>query len=391
MRARKSHVISIVLVFIVAGLLITALRPSPMKVEAARVERGPLRVTVEEEGETRAHDRFIVAAPITGRLTRVELEDGDAVALGQVVASINPLPLDEREREELQARVKAAEALKLEADQRTAHTQADYEQARRERERAERLARDGLISTQALEQARNFEATSASELAAAKFKAAAAASEVKVAKAGLIAIEAERSGASRLVRLRSPISGRVLRIIEKSERVVTAGTPLVTLGDPSKLEAVADFLSTDAVKIKAGMPVVLEGWGGEPSLRGRVRVIEASAFTKVSALGIEEQRVNVVADFVDPPGPLGDGFRVETQVILWEGEQVLKVPSSALFRHGDGWSVFVIENGRARRRDVETGHRSQLETEIERGVEEGDVVILHPANQLADSARVEPR
>lgn len=391
MRVRKGYVISILIMLGVAGLLIIALRPSPMKVEAARVGRGPLRVTVEEEGETRAHDRFVVAAPIAGRLTRVELHEGDAVARGQVVARINPLPLDQREREELLARIQVTEALRHESDAHVAHVHADYEQARRERERAERLAKDGLISTQALEQSRNAETTSANELEAARFKAAAAASDVKVARAGLVALELERGGASRVVRLHSPVSGRVLRIIEKSERVVTSGAPLVILGDPHQIEVVADFLSTDVVKIKAGMPVLLEGWGGEPSLRGRVRVVEASAFTKVSALGIEEQRVNVVADFVDPPGPLGDGFRVEAQVILWEGEQVLKAPSSALFRHGDGWSVFVVEEGRARRRHVETGHRSQLETEILQGIEAGAAVILHPTNELADGMRVEVR
>ncbi len=391
MKVKRSRIIYGFLTLVAAGLVVIALLPSPEKVEVARAGRGPMRVTVDEEGEARAHDRFIVAAPVAGRLTRVELHDGDRVRLGQVVASINPLPLDPREREEIIARVQAADNLRREADERVSHARADYEQAQRERQRAEKLAKDGLISIQVLEQAQNAEITSASELEAAKFKASAAASDVQVAKAGLLAIDAQRSDASRIVRLRSPVGGRVLRVIEKSERVVTAGTPLIMLGDPAKLEVVVDLLSTDAVNVKAGMPVLLGGWRGEQEIRARVRVVESSAFTKVSALGVEEQRVNIVADFLDPPGPLGDGYRVEARIVIWQGENALKVPSSALFRRGDGWSVFAVEQGVARRRDVEIGHRSQFEVEILGGIEEGAALILHPNNQLEDGARVEPQ
>lgn len=391
MKVKRGQIISTVVLLALAGMVVTALLPSSIKVEAARATRGPLRVTIDEEGEARAHDRFVIAAPVAGRLVRVELHDGDAVKAGQVVAVIEPSPLDPREREEVVARVQSAEALKREADERVGHAQADYDQARRERERAERLARDGLVSTQSFEQAKNAETTSANELAAARFKAQAAASDVKVARAGLIAIDAERKDAARLVSLRSPAGGRVLRVIEKSERVVAVGTPVIVLGDPNKLEIVVDVLSTDAVKVKPGAIVLLDDWGEEASLRARVRTVEYSAFTKVSALGIEEQRVNIVADFVDPPGRLGDGYRVEARIIIWESKDALKVPSSALFRHGEGWSVFVIEEGRARRREVETGHRSQFEVEILRGVEEGEQIILHPPNQITDGAAVEVR
>jgi HlyD family secretion protein len=187
------------------------------------------------------------------------------------------------------------------------------------------------------------------------------------------------------------VRGRVLRVIEKSERVVTSGTPIVVVGDPSKLEVVVDLLSTDAVKVRPGTAMLLENWGGEAAIRARVRTVEPSAFTKVSALGIEEQRANVVADFVDPPAPLGDGYRVEARIIIWEAESVLKVPSSALFRHGDGWSVFVVESGNAVRREVEIGHRSQFEAEVLKGIEEGAQVVLHPTNQISDGSRVESR
>jgi HlyD family secretion protein len=215
-----------------------------------------------------------------------------------------------------------------------------------------------------------------------------ATSEVKVARSGLVGLDANTGKVGPLIQLRAPVAGRVLRVIEKSERVVTAGTPILTVGDPKQLEIVADVLSTDAVKIQPGMPVLLEGWGGDHPIQARVRLVEPGGFTKVSALGIEEKRVNVISDFVDPPGPLGDGYRVETRTVTWSGEKVLKVPQSALFRQGSGWSVFAIEGGRAIRRDVEIGHRNQAAAEILNGLSVGEEVILHPSNQLNDGVRV---
>ena len=391
MKKKLTRIVSYLLALCVVALIVVAFLPSPIRVETARITTGPLQVTVDEEGEARAHDRFVVAAPIAGRLTRVELHDGDAISQGQVVAIINPLPIDQRELAEITARVQSAEALKRSADEAIEHARADYEQAQRDLRRAEDLVETGVISRQSLEQARNAETIARNELGAARFKAEAAASEVKVAKAGLIAVESQQSGTSRIVTLRSPVRGRVLQVIEKSERVVTSGTPIITVGDPSKLEIVVDLLSTDAVKVKPGAAVLLENWGGEAPIRARVRTVEASAFTKVSALGIEEQRTNIVADFVDPPGPLGDGYRVEARIIIWEADRVLKIPSSALFRHGDAWSIFVVDNGKAIRREVEIGHRSQFEAEVLGGIEAGSVLILRPTNQLADGARVEER
>jgi HlyD family secretion protein len=244
------------------------------------------------------------------------------------------------------------------------------------------------VSVQSLEQALNAEASSSAELEAARFRAEAAASDERIARAALIAIDREPLSGERIVTVRAPVGSRVLKVVEKSERVVAAGEPLVILGDPGRLEVVVDVLTTDAVRVKAGDPVLLEGWGGEAPMRARVRVIEAGAFTKVSALGVEEQRVNIVADFVDPPGALGDGYRVEARIIIWEAN-VLRVRSSALFRRGDGWSVFVVQAGRAHRRDVEVGHRSQFEAEVLGGLEQGDEVVVHPSNKLTDGARVQ--
>lgn len=375
----------------VVAITIVGWRPVPVKIETALAKRGPLQVTVDEDGEARAHDRYVVTAPVEGSLARVELHDGDRVTRGQVIALLNPLPLDPRQKEESAAHLHSAEALKREADERVERAQADYEQQRRDRERAERLFATGDISAQTFELRKSAETASLKDVEAARFKAQAAAYEVDATRAALLAVDAQRAEADRVVPVHSPVAGRVLRVVEKSERVVGAGAPLLILGDNSRLEVVIDVLSADAVKIKAGAPVLLEGWGGPQPVRARVRVIEPYAFTKVSALGVEEQRVNVVADFVDRPGPLGDGYRVEARIVVWEKDDVLKVPVSALFRNGQSWCVFVLEGGRARRREVQTGQRATDEVELLQGLQEGAEVILHPSNLLNDGVRVAAR
>jgi len=363
------------------------LRASPILVETSKVEQGPMRVTVDEDGETRAHDRFVIAAPIPGRMLRVTLEEGDMVRENEVVAVIEPLPLNQQQREELFGRIAAAEAAKRQAEARLEHAREDYEQARRDRQRAEQLGHEDVISAQALEQARNAEVTSGEELEAARFSVVAAESEVKVARAGLLGVH-ENGVGRRTISLRSPIAGRVLRVAEKSERVVQAGTPILIMGDPKKIEVVTDVLTTDAVNIKPGATAFLEGWGGDHPLRAQVRLIEPAGFTKISALGVEEKRVNVIADFIDPPSGLGDGYRVETRIVTWESARVLKIPGSAAFRDRDGWSAFVIDRGRARRRAIEVAHRNQSEAEILSGIAVGEDVILHPPNQLREGVRV---
>lgn len=371
----------------VAAFVLFLLRPSPISVEAAKVTRGPLRVTVDEDGETRAHDRFVVAAPVAGRLLRVDLEEGDSVAANAVVAKLEPLPLNQQQREEVLARIETAAATKRQADARLAHAREDHEQSRRDLARAETLAKQSVLSLQMVEQARNAETTSRQEMEAAKFSALAAASEVKVARAGLVGLNTGNMP-NKIISLRSPVAGSVLRVVEKSERVVPAGAPVLVLGDPSKIEVVTDVLTTDAVNVKPGAPVFLEGWGGDHSIRAKIRLIEPAGFTKISALGVEEKRVNVIADFVDSPDGLADGYRVETRIVTWEGQDVRKIPGSATFREGETWRVFVIERGRARRKTVEIGHRNQTEVEILRGLTEGENVILHPSNQLKDGVRV---
>ncbi len=373
------------------ALMVFVLLPAPLDVDGALVQAGAMQVTVDDQGETRSHDRFVLSAPVAGRLARIALHDGDAVAENQLVAQIAPLPLSKRELSEIVARVASAEAVAREAEQRVRHADEDLAQARREHERVRKLVQEGFVAPQAAEQARNMEVTAASELEAARFRARAAAADVKVVMSGLIASSAPAHGGGGLVQVRAPMSGRILRIHDPSERVVAAGTPLLTIGDLGGLEIVIELLSSEAVKVAPGMPVLVEGWGGDRALQAKVRRVEPYAVTKVSALGIEEKRVNVIADFVDPPGPIGDGFRVTARIVTWQTDKVLKVPASALFRCASAWCVFAVEEGRARRRSIDLGHRNLVEAEVTRGLAAGERVIRYPGNEVGDGVRVRLR
>jgi HlyD family secretion protein len=371
-----------------AAAVVYAFLPSPVLVETGRAGRGALQVTIAEEGETRALDRFVLSAPVTGRLMRVTAKAGDPVKRGAVVARLEPLPLSQRERQEVLARVDAAQAALRRAMAREAHAREDADLASRERERAEKLAQQGVISTQLLDQARNNDVTAREELDASRHDVDVASSELNVARAGLVGLNVGTEQQPPIIELKSPVTGSVLRVMEESERVVQAGNPLLILGEADKLEIVTDVLSTDAVQIPRGAPVLVEGWGGDHPLRARVRRVEPSGFTKVSALGVEEQRVNVISDFVDSQESLGDGYRVQTRIVIWETDNCLKVPLSAVFREGSQWGVFVVEQGRARKRLIEAGHRTELEMEVLKGLSEGEVVILHPSNEIRDGLRV---
>ena len=367
------------------ALIASLFRPDPLRVDTGQVQKGGMQVTVDEQGETRAHDRFVVTAPVAGRLTRIELHDGDAVRQNQVIAQIAPLPLSVQERSEQTARIASARARQREAEELVRHAREDLEQATRESKRVERLVKDGFMSGQAAEQARNAEITIANEVEAARFRARSAAAEVSLAESGLIAVQ---GGKGTLFKVRSPVAGYILNIPDQSERVVAAGTPLLTVGDMSKLEVVIELLSSEAVKVKPGMPVILDGWGGSRPLQAKVRLVEPHAFTKVSALGVEEKRTNVVADFVEAPQSLGDGYRVNTHIVAWAAEAVTKVPASALFRCGEAWCAFVVENGVVRRRVVTTGQRNSQEAEVLAGLDPGNVVVRYPANQIDEGVRV---
>jgi len=401
MKRARGTLVAVLVVGLMGFFLFRILRPSPVPVDVARVERGTLQVTVDEEGKTRVRERFVIAAPVAGRLDRITLDEGDPVKPGTVLAHLHPAPLDPRSRAEANARLEAAEAARLEAAATAQKARAALGQAARNEERARRLAEAGTLSKQAREDAELERTTRARELEAALFAVRAADFQTQAARATLMEAGEEPEGAGALVNacgenirgcleLRSPVSGRVLRLFEESQRVVPAGAPLVEVGDPAAIEILVDLLSTDAVKVRPGQPVIVERWGGEEALRARVRRIEPAGFTKLSALGVEEQRVNVVADFVDPPGSLGDGYRLEARIVVWEGTDVLMIPSSAIFRRGDGWSVFVVESGRARRREVAVGHLAARVAEVRSGLTPGEKVILHPGDRIEERVRVRP-
>jgi HlyD family secretion protein len=380
----------IVVVLAAAVLIGLAFRPKPVAVETGRAVRGLLQVTIDEDGETRAHDRFTLAAPIAGRLSRIEFHEGDQVGPETVLATISPLPLDAREIAEIRARIQSAEAHLREADQQVIRWETEYQQAERDSNRMRWLAQKDEVPRQQAEQAETKRISMEKELEAARFRVKSSAADLEREKAGLVSVEAQQDQAGKVVAIRAPTRCRILRILEKSERVVPFGTPIIVLSNPKKIEIVVDVLSEDAVKINPGAPVVIENWGGPNPLRARVRMVEPYGFTKVSALGIEEQRANVIADFIDSPDRLGDGYRVDARIVIWEGRDVLKVPASSLFRVGQQWNVFLIENGRARITAVEVGHRNANEAEITQGLEQGTPVILHPANDLKDGARIIP-
>lgn len=385
----RRRIIALVLATATLALMVWAFLPRPLPVDAAVVARGPLEVTTDEDAETRAIDRFLISAPVAGRLARIELQEGDPVHKDQVIARLWPVPLSAREREEQLARITAAEAQAREANEHVRHALADHDQAVRELGRVENLVQSGFIAAQGAEQARTAENTTGSELEAARHRASSAAADAQAARAALLSMEEGKGSRSPAVLIRSPAEGKVLHIPEKSERIIGAGAPLMTVGDPARLEVVIDLLSTEAVKVMPGMPVLLEDWGGDHPLRARVRVVEPQAFTKVSALGVEEQRVNVIADFIDGPAALSDGFRVNARILLWKADDVIKLPVSALYRQGENWCVFVIDGGRARQRQVTIGHRGALDVEALAGIKTGERIIRHPSNDIREGRRVQ--
>jgi HlyD family secretion protein len=376
---------------IAAGPLLALLwflfAPEPLKLELTRITEGPMQVTIDNQGQLRLHDRYLVAAPVAAELERIELHDGDRVRRGQPVARLNPLPMDARQRQEATARLDAAQALAREAATRIRRAETDLRLAGSERRRVERLVAEKFISMQAADKAISAEDAARAELAASQSREQAALADVRAAEAALSVNDSRDR--RRPLELMSPVDGYVLKVHERSARTLPAGTPLVTIGDPAQQEIVVDVLSTDAVKIRPGNTMLIEAWDGGAPWRARVRLVEPLAFTKVSALGVEEQRVNVVADPVDPVGPLGDGYRVEARVVIWDEDKVVKVPGSSLFRVGDAWHVFAVENGRARERAVTVGRRNQDEAQVLSGLAVGAIVIRYPSNLIEDGTPIE--
>lgn len=390
------------------GLLVAALAaglgyafwPRPVPVDMVAAARGSLVVTVDEEAETRVRDVYVLSAPISGRALRIDSEVGDPVIAGEtVVARIEPVDpafLDVRSEAQAKAAVRTAEAARDLAAAEVERSEAELDFARAELERARLLVRRKTVSDRSLDEAERTYRTSKAAVETAKAALRMREFELERARAQLLSpIEAARRGEPcECVPISAPVSGRILRILHESEGVVAAGDALVEIGDPEDLEIVADLLSSDAVKVEAGQPVIIDDWGGDTPLAGRVRRVEPFGFTKVSALGIEEQRVNVIIDFTDPVETrrrLAHGYRVEVRIVLWQGADVLKLPLSALFRDDGRWAVFVEQDGRARLRRVELGRLSGLEAEIVDGLAEGERVVLHPSDRVVDGVRIVDR
>lgn len=381
-----------VIVAAVAGGLYSGFRPQPIAVDSGVATRGPLRVTIQQEGRTRVVDRYVVSAPVSAYARRVELDVGDAVKRGDALAYLEPPRaevLDVRRNAEALARVEAAQDNLNAAGQNALVARANAELAQKELARIKALRAGKYVSAEAEDRAAAEAERTASALRSAEFAAATAR---HVLEAERTALEySGKAGARKPVTVRSPVNGRVLKIPRISEGVVAAGQALLEIGDPSALEVEVDVLTADAVRLKPGTRVVFERWGGEGMLEGAVRVVEPAGFTKVSALGVEEQRVWVIVSFTSPPAKwqqLGDGYRVEAQFILWEESNVLQVPSSALFREGEGWSLFAVQEGRAVKRSVKAGQRNGLSAQILSGIAEGERVIVHPDDRVRDGVKV---
>lgn len=378
-------------------LIVVGLWPKAQPVEVAAVARGPLAVTVNEEGMTRVKNQYIVSSPVAGLLQRIDWKPGAVVEAGKTVLATLDMRgadiLDARSEAQARALVQAAHARRELAAAQSASARAAATLAAQERARMATLRASGSASQQEFDIEETRAVVADQEARAAAFALQVA--EFEVAQAEAVLLRGSPAGAavrSEPLVITSPVSGRVLRVFQESERTVPAGFALLEVGDPTDLEARIEVLSRDGVAIRPGARVQLEKWGGGEPLAGRVRVVEPAAFTKISALGVEEQRVYVIVDLADPLAQrptLGDAYRVEARIVTWESADVLKVPSGALFQRGDTWQTYVIDGGNARKRTVQVGHTNGLETEVLAGLKAGDRVVVYPGDKIADGVRVQ--
>jgi len=384
---------------VLAVAIFFALRSPPIDVDVAAVTRGPMLVTIKDEGETRVRDMFVISAPINGRLMRIDLDAGDPVVAGKtVVARIMPAQpdfLNSRSEAETRAQIRSLEAAVQSSAARIAQAEADRKLAANDFERVDALYGRGFATKAAQDAARAARDSSAARLTEAREAAEAARFDLRAARARMIAPTSSTSkNGSEILSVYSPESGSVLRLTHESEAPISAGTPVIEIGNPADIEIVTDLLSSDAVKIKPGSRVLIENWGGDKPLTGKVQRIEPFGFTKISALGVEEQRVNVIIDFTDPLAArqrLGHGYRVIVKVVEWEGKNVLQAPISALFRDKGQWSVFVMRDGKAELVPVQIGRMNGEHVQILAGLKADDQVILHPSEKIDDGTRIRLR
>jgi HlyD family secretion protein len=395
MEITKRQVYISVAVVVIILVMVWGFLPSPVPVNVEQVREAPLEVTIEEEGISRVTDRYTVSAPVTGYVLRIQHEVGDSVAAGQELFQIQPVPdmISARQREVARAQLEASRARLKQAQENLRLAEEEKRLADLDLKRIQNLYEDGIGSEQGLDQAKIAARRAAAQHASAEFAVNVAEFEIQAAQSKLQAFQA--SGSQEQVSIVAPVDGRLLKIHHKSEGTVQAGMPILEVGDPYSLEIKVDLLSTDAVQVKQGTRVRIKRWGSEQVLEAAVRVVEPSGFTRISALGVEEQRVPVILDILSPHAQwqrLGDGYRVVAEFIIWQGENVLQVPSSSLFRtQGEQWSLFVVDGGKAQLREVEAGHQSGLQTQIVDGLRSGESVITHPDERIEENIQVEVR
>ncbi len=380
----------------IAAAVVSALIPKPIPVETGTVVQGPLRVTVDEDGRTRVKDRHVITAPLAGDLARIELEPGTRVEEGTELANIEPIPpplLDARARNELQARVQAAAATLRQANATASRAESRMSFTSKQADRIRKLRDADNASVEELDTAELEAESAARDRDSAIFAARVAKHELEMAKAAAERTGTQHRTAAEVFQIRSPVVGTVLRIMRESEGVITAGEAIMEVADPRALEVVVDVLTSDAVEISAGDRVDIERWGGEGILAAHVVLVEPSAFTKVSSLGVEEQRVNVIIELDDPYerwSALGDGYAVEAAIVVFEDPAAIQVPTSALIRDAEGWAVLVVEDGVVHHRPVTIGRRGARSVQIVDGVATGETVVVHPSDRVRDGTDVEP-
>ncbi len=383
---KKWLLIGAVVVAVIA-LAVVSMTPATIAVEAVAAKRGPLSVSVDAQGRTRAKLRYTVGAPISGRLMRTTLREGDRIEQGDALARIAPPPTDARTAATARAELAAAQARQRQAVAAKAEAASNLKLANSELARRTALFAQGFIGAEALEIYAQAAQAAVSRLDVAQATLAAAVADVQSARSRLLG--AGTGAGEGTIEIRAPVSGVVLKVYEESERVVASGNPLFDLSKGNALELLIDVLTQDAVHVKSGDPIRVTGWGGSDTLKGKVRHVEPGAFTKVSTLGVEEQRVNVVGDLLDAPDALGAGYRIEAAIVTWSAEDVLVVPTGALFRRSNAWHAFVIEGGRARLRTLEIAHRSTEFAEVKAGIKLGEEVIIYPSGLIADGTHVD--
>ncbi|MDH5352405.1 MAG: efflux RND transporter periplasmic adaptor subunit [Betaproteobacteria bacterium] len=392
MKTRNTIALGVALAAVTA-LVVWSLQPRPVAVEVAAVVSGAFEQTIVDDGKTRVRERYVIAAPLAGSVERIRLEPGDTVRLGDVVAQLTPTApafLDARTARELQERIGAVQAQLARARAEKLKVHAQRDQARADLARQKKLASEGFVSATGYEQAELALRTVERAVDAAAYAEEAARHELEQAKAALTRYRSSDPTAKWDVT--SPVNGTVLKVIQKSESPVALGAPLLEVADARSLEAVVDVLSQDAVAIRPGMSARVELGQGVASVPALVRLVEPAAFTKVSALGVEEQRVNVILDFAGPLDKvwtLGDAFRVEAHIVTHREDKAVKVPVGALFREGEGWAVFVIEDDRAAKRAVKVPRRNGVEAMVEDGLKPGERVVVYPSDALRDGAKIE--